>query len=273
LAGDTCGALLEPTKGVHLVVPDLGHRHAFLLLHPRDGRVFFVIPWLGKSLIGTTDTPPDADPHSGQVEADEIAYLLEGHNHYLRPKLDSSDVMGTFAGLRPLIRAAPSAPSARSREFRMHVSPSGLVTALGGKYTTFRQMAETIVDFVAPRIGKRGRCHTRDLPLDGTPEEAWATYYPRKLAEMRRGLPLSLESARHLVHRYGHHVDAVLDVIRATPHGFDRVHPEEPDLVGEQAYHRAEEMAIYVQDLFLRRTRIGMWRPELLQRQEFSRIG
>jgi glycerol-3-phosphate dehydrogenase len=264
LAGDTGEPRLQPTKGVHLIAPPRGHRAAALLLHPRDGRVFFVIPWYGKSLIGTTDTFPDAGPDALHVLPAEIDYLLEGYNRYFTAPLCADAVMGTFAGLRPLLRAKSGAPSARSREFSLQISPSGLVTALGGKYTTFRQMAETIIDLLAERLQKRRRCQTRDLPLVGTPSVPWGIFCRDMTASIRTRFPIALDSAVHLVQRYGDQVGAVLRRITAEEGGFSRVHPEEPDLVGEQRYQREEEMALSVEDLFLRRSRIGMFRPEVL---------
>jgi glycerol-3-phosphate dehydrogenase len=264
LAGDAGGPRLQPTKGVHLIAPECGHLHAFTLLHPRDGRVFFVIPWLGKTLIGTTDTFPDAGPDALQVQPHEIAYLLEGYNHHFEPHLDVADVMGTFAGLRPLLRAQPGTPSSLSREFRLVSASSGLVTALGGKYTTFRHMAETIVDHIGRRLGKTARCRTRTLPLEGTPQEPWDAYFARTRAWIERQYPQAAASAPHLLHRYGDRVREVLTMIGKEPRGFERVHADEPDLVGEQRWQRDEEMALCGDDLFLRRSRIGMWRPELL---------
>jgi len=265
LAGDDGVPHLQPTKGVHLIVRDLGHRSAFLLLHPRDGRVFFLIPWLGKTLIGTTDTQPEGSADSLQVLPEEIAYLLEGYNHHFQPPLGAGDIMGTFAGLRPLIRARPGEPSARSREFRLHVSPSGLVSAQGGKFTTFRQMAEDIVDFLGARLGKHRRCQTRTLPLVGTPKEPWPAYRTRMLTALTAQFPLTPGSIVHLLSRYGTEVESVLASMAGMPSGLQRVHPEEPDLIGEQAYQREEEMAVFPEDLFLRRSRIGMWRPELVR--------
>ena len=264
LAGDAGGPHLQPTKGVHLIAPARGHLAACLLLHPRDGRVFFVIPWYGKTLIGTTDTFPASGSNALHVEAAEIAYLLEGHNHYFEPALDAAEVMGTFAGLRPLIRTQPGEPSSLSREFRLVTSPSGLVSALGGKFTTFRQMAETITDFLGQRLGKRRRCLTRELPLVGTPEAPWRIFCKEMASSIQRQFPIAADSAVHLVHRYGTEVETALAKMRHVKGGFNRVHPEEPDLIGERAYQGDEEMAIFPQDYLLRRSRIGMWRPELL---------
>ena len=104
LAGDTSGPTLQPTKGVHIVAPDRGLKAAFLLLHPQDGRVLFVIPWMGKTLLGTTDTDTPAGPDALCVMPEEIMYLLEAHNHYFDPPMGMNDVVGSFAGLRPLLR-------------------------------------------------------------------------------------------------------------------------------------------------------------------------
>ncbi len=101
LAGDEGGPLLRPTKGVHLIAADRGLSAAFLLLHPADGRVFFVIPWLHKTLLGTTDTACDDSPDDLRVTPADGAYLLDGFNHYFAPPLSGADVLGSFAGLRP----------------------------------------------------------------------------------------------------------------------------------------------------------------------------
>src|SRR5262249_27827426 len=93
LAGDAPYARLRPTKGVHLIAPGRGLTAAFLLLHPADGRVFFVIPWLGKTLIGTTDTVCDERPEQVAVTPRDVAYLLEAFNHYFTPPLRADDLL------------------------------------------------------------------------------------------------------------------------------------------------------------------------------------
>lgn len=263
-AGDTRGPYLTPTKGVHVILPDVGHRTAVLLLHPADGRVFFVIPWYGKTLIGTTDTAAAELPDALRVETSEVDYLLAGYNHYFRPAFEATNLLGAFAGLRPLVRAHDDAPSARSREFHPHVSPTGLVSALGGKYTTYRQMAETLVNVLGERIAKRQRCRTRSLKLVGTPKMAWPEFVAWKRQSLAGHRSLDQNAAEHLIQRYGDRVDDVLAVLERTPRGFDRVHPAEPDLVGEADYQRFREMAMFPADLYLRRSRVGMWRSEMV---------
>ena len=264
LSGSGSEPQLQPTKGVHLIAPVLGHRFAFLLLHPRDGRVFFVIPWLGRTLIGTTDTVAVEGPDDLRVLPDEIEYLLEGYNHFFDHELRAANVMGAFAGLRPLIRATPGKPSARSREFRLERAASGLWTALGGKYTTYRAMAESIVDAIGANLGRREPCRTRTLRLVGAPDSPWPRYSSEMAASLQARYPIAADSAMHLLHRYGTETETVLESIQAK-NGFERVHPDEPDLIVEQAYQRNEEMAMTAADLFLRRSRIGMYRPEVLK--------
>jgi glycerol-3-phosphate dehydrogenase len=264
LAGDARGPLVQATKGVHLVVRDLGLDAAFLLLHPADGRVFFVIPWLGKTLIGTTDTLTPEPPDKLTVLPEDVAYLLEGYNHHFTNPLEAADVLGSFAGLRPLVRSGPGEPSARSREFRLFRSPSGLLTVAGGKFTTYRRMAEVITDAVAAHLGRRRAGRTRNFPLDGTPPGPWERFRETEATALGRRHGLSPASACHLLDRYGRRAADVAAYLASDPSLGQPVVAGEPDLRAELAYQRAEEMAIYPVDHLLRRTRLGLFRPELL---------
>src|SRR5262249_7260648 len=156
--------------------PDRRLGAAFLLLHPADGRVFFVIPWLGKTLVGTTDTFDHDSPDDLKITAADIAYLLAGHNRYFDPPLSEGDILGTFAGLRPLLHSRAGEPAAVSRESQLIESPGGLLSIAGGKYTTYRCMAEQVTDAVARRLGSRMKSRTRHFKLAGTPAESWGEY-------------------------------------------------------------------------------------------------
>jgi glycerol-3-phosphate dehydrogenase len=265
LAGDETGPKLCPTKGVHILAPGRHLPGAFLLLHPVDGRVFFVIPWLGKTLIGTTDTLYDQSPDSLTVKPDEIRYLLDGHNRYFRDVLEPADVLGSFAGLRPLIRNRPGAPAALSRESRVFISTSGLMTVAGGKYTTFRHMAEDITDELSARLGKKRSCRTRDLRLDCTPGRPWPDFANESAAALQKRYKLAERNARHLVERYGRNADKVAQSVSAEPALAEPIVAGEPDIRAELPYQRAHEMALFPSDHFLRRTRLGLFHPELLQ--------
>jgi glycerol-3-phosphate dehydrogenase len=261
LAGDTTGPHLQPTKGVHLVTADRGLTAAFLLTHPADGRVFFVIPWLGKTLIGTTDTLVTEGPDALKVTAADIDYLLAGHNRYFAPALTTGDVFGSFVGLRPLIRSRSDRPSAISREFQMFESPFGLLSAAGGKYTTYRRMAEIITDTIARRLHRWRPGQTRRLPLDGAPSMPWDRYLRSETSVIvqRHGLPEA--SARHLVCRYGRRAAEVARYVERDPALAQPLVAGEPDLRAEIPYQRDQEMAIYPADHFLRRTRLGLFHP------------
>jgi glycerol-3-phosphate dehydrogenase len=266
LAGDDDAPLLRPTKGVHLLAPRRGLSAGFLLLHPVDRRVFFVLPWLNKTLIGTTDTDCPDPPGQLTVTAEDERYLLQGHNHYLSPELHPSDVLGRFVGARPLLGARPGEPSDRSREHRLMWSPSGLLTVAGGKYTTYRSMAETTVDAVVHRLGLRRRCRTRQFRLDGAPRESWTQYAPAATAMLIARHGLSRAAARHLVDRYGCRAIDVAAYLATNPQLARPVVEGEPDLLVELAYQREHEMAVRPDDFFLRRTRLGLYRPEVLDR-------
>jgi glycerol-3-phosphate dehydrogenase len=265
LAGDEGRPLLRPTKGAHLIAPGRGLTAAFLFLHPADGRVFFVIPWMGKTLLGTTDTESDEPPDRLDVIGADVDYLLAGHNHYLSPELTRADLLGSFVGLRPLIGNHPGDPSAVSREFQLFPSPSGLLSVAGGKYTTYRHMAEVLTDEVVRRLGLRRRCRTRDLRLDGAADRPWERFEPAAVAALQKRHALGVEAARHLVRRYGRRAPDVAAELDRDPALARPVVPFEPDLLVEFAYQRAEEMAVMPADFLLRRTRLGLFRPDLLR--------
>jgi glycerol-3-phosphate dehydrogenase len=260
---DLAGPRLEPTKGVHVVLPDVGLTAAFLLFHPADGRVFFAIPWERRTLVGTTDTFATARPDALPVLPAEVAYLLDGFNAHFAPGFRASDVLGAFAGLRPLLRADAGGPSARSREFALLDGPGGLLTAAGGKYTTYRHMAEQATDAVVRRLGGRARCRTYGLRLDGAPPGDWADYAARETRRLADA-GLAPGAAAHLVGRYGTRAVEAAAYVRADRDGLRPVAAGEPDLRGEWAYQRAAEMALTPADHLLRRSRLGLVRPDVL---------
>lgn len=264
LAGDQTGPYMRPTKGVHIVTADRGLTAAFLLTHPADGRVFFVIPWLGKTLVGTTDTFDNDRPDQLKVADAEIAYLLEGHNRYFAPVLSAGDVLGTFVGLRPLLASRAGEPAAVSRESRLIESPGGLLSIAGGKYTTYRHMAEEVTDVLARRLGSRMQSRTRHVKLDGAPAEAWAAFAVREPLRLEARYGLNADAATHLVQRYGRRAADVAALIERDPELARPVTPEEPDIRAELVYHREQEMAQTPADSLLRRTRLGLFHPRLL---------
>jgi glycerol-3-phosphate dehydrogenase len=137
---------VSPTKGVHLIVPRITGDHALILSAPQDQRVFFITPFKGNTLIGTTDTLYHGDADQVSVLEDDIRYLLDAA-HYYFPEFspDPSCVLSTYCGLRPLVGSTKTVASSISRDFVISKSNSGLWTMLGGKYTTHRHMAEQLL--------------------------------------------------------------------------------------------------------------------------------
>jgi glycerol-3-phosphate dehydrogenase len=242
---------LRPTKGVHIVVPRVTGEDALILDNPADRRTFFAIPWHDRTLIGTTDTYYDGDPSAADVEAADVAYLLEAANHYLPgASLTRTDVLYSFAGLRPLVARSDNGKREGqiSRSHVVFTRPEGVVTLLGGKFTTFRRMAQDATDALMATLGlARGRCLTIDRPYfkPSTPHNA-------KTADP--GLWSWLEG------RYGPRGGLVYDVCLSEPELSQRVLDDYPVRLGELVFAQRYEKAVYAEDLIERRTRLT-WYP------------
>jgi glycerol-3-phosphate dehydrogenase len=168
--------ILRPSQGSHVVLDRefLPGETALLVPKTDDGRVLFAIPWLGKVLVGTTDTAVEATAVEPRPLADEVAYILDYAARYLERDPGPADVLSTFAGLRPLVDPSgdPKATAKLSREHLIVISDSGLVTIAGGKWTTYRRMAADVIDRAAMVGGlERRACVTADLPLIVDPFE------------------------------------------------------------------------------------------------------
>jgi glycerol-3-phosphate dehydrogenase len=267
---------LAPTRGTHLVLPPFVDR-AFTLSASRDGRVFFVLPWLGVTLVGTTDVEDRGDPDRVAPADEEIDYLLAETNHYFpAARLGRADVLAAFAGLRPLLRAGGDA-SARSREHALLEPVPHLLVVAGGKYTTYRTVAESVVDRIEARLGRRGPCRTAVEPLPGGdlrlvwPEEAgmeggslswsardhWAAgpSFQAAAAALARYAGLEVEAAAHLLRRHGSRAMQVAALARAEPRLAAPLCPHQPDRRAEVVHAVRHEMALHLEDWYLRRSR------------------
>ena len=163
---------LRPNRGAHLIVSRerLPVEGGLAVFHA-PGRLLFVLPWKGRVLLGTTESEFAGDPDDVAAAPDERDFLLQLARCYLPGAgLTPQDVIASYAGVRPLLRAGTSL-SRSSREHQILVSPTGLVSVLGGKFTTFRRMAEEVVDRIATPLGF-GSCRTKDLSLDGVLPDA-----------------------------------------------------------------------------------------------------
>ena len=163
--------MIAPSQGVHLVFSRefLPGDTAIMVPHTRDGRVMFAIPWHGHALVGTTDTPiPEATLEPSPL-SHEIDFILETASDYLAKRPTRADILSVFTGIRPLVKAGEaSSTAALSRDHTIHISSSGLLTIAGGKWTTYRKMAEDAVDHagVLAHLDERP-CVTRELHIHG----------------------------------------------------------------------------------------------------------
>jgi glycerol-3-phosphate dehydrogenase len=182
-AGEAAPArMVSPSQGVHVVVDRefLDGDHALLVPKTRDGRVLFAVPWLGKLVLGTTDTPRQDLPREPQPFAEELEFILGEAAHVLQRPVHRADIRSVWVGLRPLVappKAEDGGTKVLSREHTIVVDPSGLVTVTGGKWTTYRAMADDVMErcFAAGLLPRREGGQTARHPLDGHPAEGVAS--------------------------------------------------------------------------------------------------
>ena len=241
---------IRPSRGTHIIVSrDLLTVNAGVILPAGSGRTIFVLPWLGRTLVGTTDNDYEGSLEHVPAGAADIHYLLEALNAFFGTELAADDLTGAYAGVRPLISTGDPKKSVDiSRKAELYETRSGLVTITGGKLTTWRRMAKLAVDRIVEREGREAPCRTHEIPI-GQPED------PDALPEV----PGVEEDSRvHLAARYGHAAAAVLRLAAAAPRLAQRISPDLPDLVAEAAFAAGHEQARSLGDALLRRTRAGL---------------
>jgi glycerol-3-phosphate dehydrogenase len=237
---------IRPAKGIHITVPWSKVRNdiAVVLPVPKDRRSVFVVPWGDLTYVGTTDTDYDGPLDDPQCTHDDVTYLLGALNAAIEEPVDESDVLGTWAGLRPLLRTATSKRTADlSRKHAVRGSDSGLITVTGGKLTTYRRMAADTVAAVDASLGTRRRCRTKRLPLVG--------------AEGFEAPPPAFEPSRHehLALRYGTEAGLVEALVDDDPELGQPLVPGLPYLRAEAVHAVRHEMARTLDDVLARRTR------------------
>jgi glycerol-3-phosphate dehydrogenase len=261
LAGGSGVVRLRPSKGVHLVFAPGAVRTTAAVVAPSaapDGRYIFIVPWEDRVYAGTTDTPYRGDlddPAVGEADRDYILAAVAG----LFPGVTSDDVVASWAGLRPLLGAddaGDATSSDLSRKHTIFTGPFGLYTITGGKLTTYRAMAEDLVDRVAADLGGlkgAGPCRTRDIPLGLHGAAAAAVRLARDEAG-RLGLPP--RTAVRLVQRYGDDWRQAARLIGEDLALGEPVADGLPVLGVEVALARSREMALTDEDIYVRRTRL-----------------
>jgi glycerol-3-phosphate dehydrogenase len=241
--------LIRPSQGVHIVLDRRFHPGdaAIMVPHTDDGRVLFAIPWHQRVVVGTTDTPIAEVSLEPRPLAEELEFLLVHAARYLKEDPRPEDVLSAFAGVRPLVgNQAAENSAAISRDHTLLISESGLVTITGGKWTTYRKMAQDTVDHAALVAGLPERpCRTDALRLHGFFDEPGVAAAGARSDGYRWG-DLAI---------YGSDASAIEALARETPALAAPLHPRLPYLAAEVVWAVREEMALTVEDVLARRTR------------------
>jgi glycerol-3-phosphate dehydrogenase len=251
LLGEEDVPRIAPSRGTHLLLSeeDLPMGSAACIVPAGEGRMIFSLPWYGRTLVGTTDNDFEGDTTHPRPAADDIAYLLEAVNDFFGTSLSDSDLVGAYAGVRPLISTGDPRKSVDiSRRAELYETSSGMLTITGGKLTTWRRMAKQTVDRLVEREGREAPCHTHEIPL-GMPARPGDLEAPAGVGE---------EASAQLAFRYGHAARKVLDLARSDPKLAAPIVPGRPDLLAEVALAARHEQARSVADVLLRRTRLGI---------------
>ena len=262
--------LLRPTKGVHIVVDfeRLPVTRA-ITLFTKDRRTVFCLPWIERTVIGTTDTDFQGSPDDVTASKEDVQYLCDRANDFFSEvKLTPDDVISTWAGLRPLIASDASRPNDVSREHDIFVREEGVLIIAGGKLTTYRRMAKEAVDAAVKALREREenplkdreitRCRTKPRPLPGaeglTPPSAKGLSALIMRYMMRDHLPERI--ARHLAENYGVRAEEMISRGKTSPHLMERLDPELPYLWAEVDFSIAHELARTLEDVLVRRTQL-----------------
>jgi len=233
---------IVPSQGIHLVLDRsfLPGEAALMIPRTPDGRVLFAIPWQDRLVVGTTDIPVDAVSEEPKPMDEEIDFVLETVGRYLTRHPTRADVLSTYAGLRPLAKPQQGRTKSTkeiSRGHRIIVSESGLLSLIGGKWTTYRSMAEDLVDTAIKHFGlKNAPCRTAELPIHGKPTGA-------------------VDGDDHLS-IYGNEAGTIRTMMNNGPDLREQLHPDLPHSMAEVVYAVRHEMACTLEDVLARRVRL-----------------
>jgi glycerol-3-phosphate dehydrogenase len=240
LAEPAAETMMVPSQGIHLVLDRsfLSGDTALLVPQTDDGRVLFAVPWHNRTLVGTTDTPIETIAYEPLPFEEEIEFVLETAGRYLARKPTREDILSVFVGIRPLAKALGAADgktASISRDYTIHIDHTGLLTIAGGKWTTYRHMAEDCVDHAVTLGGLEERpCVTAATHIHG--------YFPQ---------PAELGSLAV----YGSDAAAIEVLAKDDPELARPLHPDLPYIAAEVVWAARHEMSRTVDDALARRTR------------------
>lgn len=269
-----CGSRL--TKGVHLVLPAMGVNDALLLTTQSDGRVFFIIPWYGMTLVGTTDSDYHGDIEQVKVEEADVNYLLAAVNDFLRTAWTRADIINSYAGLRVLkgnekAQDKQDAPSSVSRDWELKTAADGVHYSVGGKITSAREDAASIVNNICAQLGKIKACATIGKRFPWAPaghpargesmqDEAardivplWDHAWIRMSCLQAVRLGVDQESSLWLVRRHGQRITQIFEMLKNDPQLARRIVPSVPLIVADLLFCAGHEMVLHLPDLLRRR--------------------
>jgi glycerol-3-phosphate dehydrogenase len=242
--------VIRPSRGTHIIIPrERLSVNAGAIAPAPGGRRIFVLPWLGQTLIGTTDNDYDGDIDHVRPADEDVAYLLDAINAFFAMELGPEDIAGAYAGVRPLISTGDPKKSVDiSRKAELYETSSGMVTITGGKLTTWRRMAKMTVDRLVEREGRDAPCRTGEIPLGMPVDEQ----------ELARVEGVGEDAYAQLAGRYGFAAHDVLATAAERGELAQPILPGMPDLLAEAAFSARREQARSVADVLLRRTRLGL---------------
>ncbi|MBA3328434.1 MAG: glycerol-3-phosphate dehydrogenase/oxidase [Solirubrobacterales bacterium] len=247
---------IRPSRGTHVTLrhDDLPLK-AGAIVPAGGGRSIFALPWLGRTLLGTTDNDYDGGLDHVPPSEEDVSYLLDAANEYFGSQLNSAQLTGAYAGVRPLISTGDPKKSVDiSRKAELYETSSGMVTITGGKLTTWRRMAKLAVDRLVDREARDAPCRTHEIPLGA----------PVAVGDLPRVEGVPDEAYAALAGRYGHAAHDVLAVARERGELAQPIVSDLPDLLAEVVFAARREQASSVGDVLLRRTRLGLLAgPEL----------
>ncbi|GAB4040633.1 glycerol-3-phosphate dehydrogenase/oxidase [Spirosoma jeollabukense] len=265
LANPTLDQRIRPSKGVHIVLPreTLASDYAILIPKTDDGRVVFAIPFGDKVFVGTTDNDYADLKDEPVLEPSEVDYLLETLQPYLDKTPDRADVQAGFGGIRPLIVSSRADTKTLLRDHEVeHDDTSGLLSLLGGKWTTYRLMAQDAIDRVAELLENPVRSTTETHYLVGGENyrfEDWQT--------LQKKYALSTDVCQHLMRTYGNRAEHVAKLAQQNPALAKKLTDSQPFINAEVVYQVREEMAVTLRDVLARR-----WRLELSDWQRTAQL-
>jgi glycerol-3-phosphate dehydrogenase len=242
--------VIRPSRGTHVLLDrDRLPLNAAVVVPAGEERTIFALPWLGQTLVGTTDNDYEGSLEHPPVSESDVAYLLDAINSFFGTELGPPDLAGAYAGVRPLISSSDPKKSVDiSRKAELYETSSGLITITGGKLTTWRRMAKMVVDRMVEREFRDAPCRTHEIPLG----------HPVDVAILHDATGIGDQARAHLAGRYGLFAERVLALCAEDPDLCRPIVEGMPDLLVEAVVAARHEQARTVADVLLRRTRLGL---------------